>query len=230
MTNLEELTEDLGEAYDAFKDAEKRFAGEDKKKKNRESGLKEAFFDAATEAVAQATLAQKTVTVPSGVEDPEYYALKRNPRWRVIEVVDLSQQPGFAGVVLEEDPQYKPFVYVNRKTKRVWTRSVRDGSPWLDDEELRESDPELWKRITRLYNDQFIRELLYHANIDPDEIDDHIAAIEEEFESERTLLPLENLDPDDLAGVQEYMYPGKPVVSLSAPRKAKPEELNEDDD
>jgi len=220
MTKLEKLTKDLGEAYDAYKAAERTFAGEDKKKKNRQTGLKEEFFDGATELVAKSTLAQKTVVVPEGIEDQESWAARRNPRWKVLEVENNR-------VLLEEDPRFKPFTYVNRKTKRVWTRSVRDGSLLLDDNELQERDLDLWKRVTQLVNYDFVCEVLFHANVHASDIDEFIDKIEVFCPAERALVPFENMSPDDLADVQEYMYPGSPVVSLSSPRKAKPEELNE---
>ncbi len=48
-----------------------------------------------------------------------------------------------------------------------------------------------------------------------------------EERTERVILPLEDLKSEDLAEVQRYIYPGPPQIKLAAPRKAKPEELDD---
>lgn len=45
--------------------------------------------------------------------------------------------------------------------------------------------------------------------------------------TERVMKPLEDLTPEQLAKLQEYLSEGKPTVKLLAPRKAKAEELAE---
>lgn len=52
-------------------------------------------------------------------------------------------------------------------------------------------------------------------------------AITEEV-TERRLKPLENLTPEQVAELQPYITMPKPQVKLAAPRKAKPEELDND--
>lgn len=44
---------------------------------------------------------------------------------------------------------------------------------------------------------------------------------------ERVPKALESLPSEDLTKVQRYIYPGTPKVSLAAPKKAKPEDLND---
>jgi hypothetical protein len=231
--NIEKLTTYLWSAYQQHKDAEVRFAGEAKNKKNRRSGLKEDFLDLATELVAQGTLAQKTVVVAAGsLEDAEAEARKRHPRWLILDSKWHALDDGYAVVSIEEDPYYKPFTYVHPKLKIVFAKQVVDGSPWIDDEQLKRLDPTLYRNVTRIVNYDFMRELLYHANIDVDEIDERIEDLEKdgEFPVERVLIPLEELDSANLAALEDYIYPGKPSVKMAAPRKAKAEDLEDDDE
>lgn len=47
--------------------------------------------------------------------------------------------------------------------------------------------------------------------------------------NELVMKPLEDLSDSQLESLREFMYSGRPVVKLAAPRKAKPEELEADD-
>jgi hypothetical protein len=47
--------------------------------------------------------------------------------------------------------------------------------------------------------------------------------------TKRELKPLENLTPEQIADLEPYIALPKPQVRLAAPRKAKPEELDNDD-
>ena len=87
------------------------------------------------------------------------------------------------------------FEYVNKTDGLVYSRQISNGAPLLDDERLREEDPELWDQITYIP------------------------------EPERTLKPLDELDPELLAKVGSYLITGRVTTKLGAPRKAKPEEL-----
>jgi len=87
------------------------------------------------------------------------------------------------------------FEYVNRHDGYVYSRQMNVGSPTLDDERLQKEDPQLWEDITYIP------------------------------EPERTLRPLEDLTPEQLARIGDYLLKGKSVAKLAAPRKAKPEEL-----
>ncbi len=200
MDSLERLTRELYDAYEKAKEWKKRLDGDPKTKKNRETGFKEAFFAAATEAMAQAPLAQKTEVVAArDAVDAEKEAQRRNPCWNVKTV--KTQYEGDPEtvylVLLEENPEFKEFSYTNKTLKKTFTKQIAAGTPEVDSDKLKSRDPDLWERIT-------------------------VPA--------RELRPLEDLTPDDLAALQEYIYPGKPQIKLAQPRKAKPEELNEDDD
>lgn len=147
MTNFDTLTRELGKAYDAQKKAEKELKGDDSKKKDRSPGLKERFFHEATQE-AMASLAQKTYIGGLGGSEFDAFTLaeKYSPGWRAVSAEITSE--GWR-VLLEEDPAFKPFTYVNKEDKRVWGKQIVRSSPMLDDEELKNKDPDLWKRVTK---------------------------------------------------------------------------------
>lgn len=89
----------------------------------------------------------------------------------------------------------QPFEHVNKKDGFVYTRQISKAAPSLDDERLREEDPELWEEITYIP------------------------------EPERVLKPLEELSPEQLAKIGEYLVAGRVSVKLGAPKKAKPEDI-----
>lgn len=87
------------------------------------------------------------------------------------------------------------FEFVNATDGFVYTRQISKGAPSLDDERLREEDPELWEEITYVP------------------------------EPERTLKPLDDLTPEQLARLGDYLVAGRQTVKLGAPKKVKPEDL-----
>jgi hypothetical protein len=180
---LEVVTQELGKAHADTKDGEARL-----KKRRLE------FFSLAQEAVASKTLARRTVSVAEfDSEDEAKVWLERHyPTFRLIEF-DLREDDIVA--ILEEDPEKQPFVFVNPVDKKVYRKQVVGGSPMLDDDALKEEDPELWERIT------FVPE------------------------PERRLKAQDELEAEDLAKMQKYMYPGPPTIKLAAPRKAKDQEI-----
>ncbi len=191
---LAEAVAELAEAYEQYKQAEKRLKGDAKTKKNREPGLKELFFDEATKA-SKASLAKKTVRLTAeeaaSREGARDEALQRNPGWIALNV--REEEYGWV-VVLQEDPAYKSYEYVDGKNKLVWKKQISAGSAWVDDQLLQARDPKLWERVS---------------------------------EPTRVLCDLSTLDGEDLAKVQKYIYPGPLQIKLAAPRKAKPEELDD---
>lgn len=189
---LAEAVKELAKAYEEFKSAEKRLKGDAKTKKNREPGLKELFFHEATQA-SMVALAKKTVRIKKETNDASGRdeALRRNPGWvAVSERLDGGEWV----VVLEEDPNYKQFEYVDQENKLVWKKQITAGTAWIDDEKLRAADPKLWMRAS---------------------------------EPTRVLKDLTSLAPKDLVQIQKYIYPGVLQIKLAAPRKAKPEELDD---
>jgi hypothetical protein len=185
---LSQITKQLGSAHRAKSTAEKEL---------KESRGK--FFDAVDEEiVATETLAQQTVGIPTDVESAEAYVRQFHPGWRI---VGDEPEEGAETALIEEDPAFKKFVYVNHDDGYVYRRNVSQGGPSLDNERLKAENPKLWKRIT-----------------------------EERVQPATKVRVLKDLDTeisnDDLAAMQEYFVPGSMTVKLDAPRKAKPDELD----
>ena|ERR1019366_1994259 len=179
---LDEITKQLGTAHRAKSAAEKDL------KVSRSK-----FFEAIDEEIiANETLAQQTIEVPDNI-DIESYVTQFYPGWLLIDSDDDS-------VLIEEDPSFKKFVYINHEDGYVYRRNVSQSGPSLDDDRLKAENPKLWKRITQ----------------------------EEEIPAKvvRVLKDLETLPDKDLAAMQEYFVPGSMTVKLDAPRKAKQDELD----
>jgi hypothetical protein len=191
---LQQITKQLGTAH--------------KKKSEGERELKESrskFFKAIDEEILSTeTLAQQTIEVPETVVDEEtliQHVAVFYPGWQVGEVVSLvwaDEAP--TEIIIEENPAFKKFVYVNHEDGFVYRRNVSEGGPSLDDERLKVEDPELWKRITEV-------KVVPRQQV-------------------RVLKDMETLPDKDLAAMQEYFVPGSMTVKLDAPRKAKPDELD----
>lgn len=134
--SLDETTKQLGKAHHTWKSAEKE--------KNK---LREKFFREATEALTEELPAQSVERVPAGdMEEALRIAQRRFQRHRVVDVREAEE--GTWDVVLEENPELRPFTYVNRADGQVYQRIVSEGSAYLDDESLKQENPELWERIT----------------------------------------------------------------------------------
>lgn len=184
MTNdLQQITKQLGSAH--------------KKKSEGEKELKESrseFFEAIDEEILRTeTLAQQTVDIPDDV-DVRSYVTQFYPGWEYVNDNDDGS------VLIEEDPSFKKFVYVNHEDGYVYRRNVSQGGPSLDDDRLKVENPKLWKRITQ-----------------EEEIPAKVVCV---------LKDMETLPDKDLAAIQEYFVPGPMTVKLDAPRKAKPDELD----
>lgn len=95
----------------------------------------------------------------------------------------------FFRMIDNEVGEDKPFEFVNESDGFLYSRQISQGAPSLDDEKLRKEDPELWEEIT------------------------HVP------EPERVLKPLEELDPDQIAKLGNYLVPGKKMNKLAAPKK-----------
>lgn len=181
---LASVTKRLGRRYDKWKDAERL------KKESQQD-----FFELATvEVNKDESLARKTVYVYGELKEAREHIAQYHPGW-IVETYQHSDQVGDEiAFVLVEDPQYKPYKYVNRDLGLVFEREIRQGSVTLDDERLRKEDPELWQRVTQ---------------------------------ETRVLKDLDELDEEDTADLQRYVYRDKPRVALRQPRKATEEELGE---
>lgn len=98
-------------------------------------------------------------------------------------------------VRLKENPEYRSFTYVNPSDGMVYQKQVVSGAVMFDDEKFKEDHPMLYEIVTHVPKPQ------------------------------RELRPLDELSDEQIAILQDYIYEGKPVVKLAAPRKAKEDEL-----
>lgn len=190
MSDLAAITTKLGSAHATSKKAEKEL------KESRS----EFFVAIDDEIVETETLARQTIEFesPAGEEDAEdllTHIKKFYPGWRLAETGSKEHTH-----IIEEDPAFKKFVYVNHDDGNVYRRNVSQAGPSLDDDRLKEENPELWKRITEV-------KVVPRQQV-------------------RVLKDLETLPNEDLAEIQEYFVPGPMTVKLDAPRKAKPDELD----
>lgn len=132
---LKEVTAMLGSDYKFWKAAER-----DK------NDMKDRFFELATEALQQETLATDVLVLEAkDADEAEELAKKQRPRYKIVKLHKKGDQ---WVVIVEEDPALTPFIYVNPEDGMVYQRQVVEGSPMLDDERLQEEAPDLWEEIT----------------------------------------------------------------------------------
>jgi hypothetical protein len=98
-------------------------------------------------------------------------------------------------VRIKENAEYKPFTFVNPEDGMVYQKQIVAGSVMFDDERFQKDHPELYNVVTYMP------------------------------EPKRELRPLDELSDEVISIIQDYVYEGKPVVKLAAPRKAKEDEL-----
>lgn len=209
---LIEITSSLGKADETQKSS----------KKDRDR-YKDEFFETANDVLASRDLAQKTYSIVKDIKNPEEFASNRNPGWIVINISKTSE--GYS-VLLEEDPSFMPFVFVNQNDKKVYNRSIREGSLLLDDDLLKEEDPDLYDEVTQTPNADIIWDFL--NEFDDSGLDDSLIQYIDDNPNKfpRILKSLDDLTESQIDDLQPYMYQGPKTVALNAPRKAKPEELN----
>lgn len=212
----------LGKSYLAWK------ANEAKKEANRKD-----FFALATEAMSETELAEDIVEVRAPDESKARDRVKQKyPAWIVEAVQEHPKREGWFEVIISENPELLPFVYeAGFKIKR----SVSKGSPFIDDERLREEDPELWEEVTVLPYKGLLEELLYNSGVDHREFEeeyegqepywqrDWVKKVLEDHGLRRQLRSLDDLDSETLARLQEYIYEGRPSVKLSPVTKVDSE-------
>jgi len=195
METLFEATTELGEEYRAWK----------KHEKNKDDA-KTCFFQIAVDTMIQnietgdTNLRTLTASVDVGLFGDENTArqriLQKFPRFEIIEI--RNTRGGNYEAVLQEDPFYLSYTYVNLVDEMVYQRRVDDGPTLLDDERLAVENPQLYKRVTY--------ELPWGTRIP---------------------IPIDHLKLADQRLIKDYIYTGTPIIKLPAPRKAKAEELDE---
>lgn len=184
MADLAAITTKLGSAHATSKKAEKEL------KESRSE-----FFEAIDEEILETeTLARQTIVVPDELDETSYIK-QFFPGWRLVDPGSKKNT-----YIIEEDPAFKKFVYVNHDDGQVYRRNVSQAGPSLDDDRLKAEDPELWEKITEV---QIVPQ-----------------------QEVRVLKDLDTIPNAQLAAMQEYFVPGGMTVKLDAPRKAKPDELD----
>jgi hypothetical protein len=217
MTNiakLDEITEVFGEAYDLAKET-------DETKK----GSQKDFFEAATTALSETRLPRKTITVPKDQEVSAWVA-KYHPGWRLLE--SKPAKGDGIKVIIERDPSLMKFTHVNLSDGRVYGRDETNGPEYLDDERVREEDPDLLPLVTEwpepIYS--IVRELL--ANKAAADFDEAIDKFLESKGIERVPIPPKSWSQNVTERARKFLVPGKVSVKLRPVRKAKDEELEEE--
>src|SRR5438105_636461 len=126
----------LGKKYSEWKHAERA--------KNE---LRDEFFRQINDHLKDEVAPQLVVEFPTDDEEEALRQAQRQyVRYRIVATSKVDQ--GYQ-VILEEDPECRPFTYINPADGKVYQRIVSEGSPSLDDEELKQEKPELWQAITR---------------------------------------------------------------------------------
>lgn len=222
MSDLDTLVRELGEVYFIRKEAD------DEQKKYRNE-----FFEAATEATKEEVLARLVVQTPQDITseaEARAYAERYYPGYVAGEVTH-KKGSGWS-VSIEEDPALKTYEHAveveggvtdakgNEYPGYRIVRISRAGSVVLDDERLREKDPDLWDEITTIDNYDLITDLLRAANVPTTEIHSRIA----KFDFPRKLRPIEDLEPELIEQIKPYMHQGPSSVALNV-YYAKAEEL-----
>lgn len=207
----EQIIADLAPKYKSWKGSEKA-----------KEKLKKEFFAAITEYLKDnEEQAEKVVTVTATTpEEAIKVAEKENPAWLGDAVRALPNGGGYE-VIIVEDPAFQPFtIEYNGET---WGRQIVAGSTMIDDDQIKEDDPAFYQSISTYAGEGLIREIISFA-IDQDPDSFEVYEILEQFceqkkGGQRVLRPLEDLDAEQLAKVQQYMYEGKPSVRFPAPTK-----------
>lgn len=217
MTNLTDVTRQLGTHYLSWKEFE-----------TSKNECKNRFFEAVTEKIRNEWVPVEKYAICDALSEAE--ARKELERmhsgWLIDTIRENPDAQGEWEAIMVEDPELKAFTYVNPEDGMVYTRQVVSGSPTLDDERLKAEDPDLWREITYVPHFDAIIGVMYEFGVDGVQMDkfDRLWDI---CEGPRLLRPLDELPPETAAKLQRYVYIGRPTVKLSAPRKAKPEELDE---
>jgi hypothetical protein len=110
-------------------------------------------------------------------------------------VLSATQTDNGFDVHIKENPEYTPFTFINPNDGMVYQKQIVSGPVMFDDELFKADHPMLYQIVT------------------------HVP------EPKRELRPLEDLSDEQIAILQDYIYEGKPIVKLAAPRKAKEDEL-----
>lgn len=102
--------------------------------------LRAQFFERITFTESQ--LSRQTIYA---IGDPDRYVAVNYPGWRIR---SQSKVHGEWRLIIEEDPAFKKYEYINPEDGKVYQRQVSVSSPKLDLDALKEADPDLHERVT----------------------------------------------------------------------------------
>ena len=208
--NLNKITQDFGRTYRQVEELS-----------NRKNKRQIKMFNAFTEAIKNQTLSQQIVEHLDLEYSAQEYVNTYYPGWI------LKSQDG-TKLLVEQDPTIIKFPYVNHEDGYVYGRTFSQSGPSLNDEKIREEDPDLWEQIT-----QWPEPLYSIANdvaqffAGHNDIDHGIQVIFETHQIERVLKSPSEWTDDQKERMAKYWLPGRLAVRLVPPRRATPEELGE---
>lgn len=215
----EEVASELGEVYWIWKD------GEAEKEE-----LRKEFFKVAADSYSESDLATKTVVLPKDIvmsEDAESYALKYNPGWMFSSFTDDSGDP--FKIVLKEDPNLKEWTEVvivdegveDRSGKihpgYVISKTIIGGSALVDDDRLKNLDPDLWEDVSEYSNWEYFSELANELDKSEEWMKTWLA------HKDWPKIIKTNLSSELIEAIKEYSYEGPRSIRLNV-RYAKDDE------
>jgi hypothetical protein len=211
---VETIAYEIGEVYFIEKDA-----------KDEKERLKSVLFQAITDAFASEELAQKTVQVPEDIPaaEADAFVLKYHPGWRLVEGAELRSTDT---VLIEEDPAFKQDAIIvevkggvpdhkdPKKTHPGYkvTKTVRSGSAMLDEERLKKVNRGLYDAIMEPQGISWIADMLYHQNVDSDDIQD---VLDEWIPENWPLTLREDLNDEERSEMAEFTYEGPKSLALN---------------
>jgi hypothetical protein len=196
----------------------------------RKAVLQTDFFNLVTHKTSQRQLAQRSVQLPSVYGDVEEYVKTHHPGFILV------AQKG-NNLILEQDPAFMKYEYVNPIDGMVYGRTIASGQPTIDLESLKERDPGLWKKYSRWLEPHYsvargaierfakVNHTGQGMTLLPHEIDKKTDQYLEDIDAPREL-DVERIIKDNKEyKLERYLIPAPVTVRLVPPRKAKPEEL-----
>jgi hypothetical protein len=210
MTDTRTIEDVVGELSSAYFSA--------KTEGNKKDKLRLEFFELATKQ--QDEPAEKVVATKARSEsDARHIIEQRYPAWTISEIRATDGEGGYWEAIIEENPELQPFSIEHDGW--IWERRIASGSIFVDDDRLGVDDPDLWKEVTDFEHREILENILYECGVDSEEVSAKLDALGEAYGLPRKLRPLEELEAHHYAALQDYIYEGKPKVTLAAPKKVK---------
>jgi hypothetical protein len=182
---------------------------------------RQELFDTITAIKREGMRARKTVVIAKSDVSNFVAAEERvdlyNPGWLRDKASETDNDYHF---ILIEDPafmQHEIRVPASEDFADAFpngwtvTKTVRSGTPMIDLDRMKKDDPDLYIEVTYVEYYDVLRDLVYEANVDPDEVDARIA----KYNFPRQPKSSEQLTPEQMVAVQPYTYEGKKTVALN---------------